>query len=191
MLCFRPPSMSLRRALRRAIDQVSCSSSTHSSSDGEDESILTGARIRPRGQWSYDRLHNPEDSEEEDEQDHSGSLHQHGDMYHHQQPYYWGDPTVVGGSPDLDTTLVAGSHEGTPTSSGQGAGGGLYGQAQDYGRPSEASWNYGHHYEVGHRPRCWGPFEYQQLLIFQKLSCFVQLMSDMAKILFSWGFFFS
>lgn len=142
--------MSLRRALRRAIDQVSCSSSTHSSSsDGEDESILTGARIRPRGQWRYDRLNNSQDSGEEDEQDRPGPSHQHGDMYHH-QPYYWGDPTVVSGSPDLDTTLVAGSHEGTPTSSGQGAGGGLHGQNQDYGRPSEAVWNFGHHYEVGH-----------------------------------------
>ena len=165
MVCFRPPSMSFRRALRRAIDQVSCSSSTHSSSsDGEDGVPLTGARIRPHRQWRYDRFHNPQDSEEEGDQERPGPSGQQGDMYHHQL-YGWGNPAVASGNPDLDTTLVAGSHDGTPTGSGHGSGGGPYGQAQDYGGSPGASWNW-HQYEVSHGFCCRDPVQVVAIVYF-------------------------
>ena len=128
--------MSFRRAVRRALDQVSCGSSTHSSSsEGEDESLMTGARVRPRGQFRYNRLEGePDEGEGEDDPE----------MY--QQQPSWGDTYVVSGAQDLDATLVAGSHEGSPDLGAYG----WQGQAAGYGWAADSPWGFAHQqYQVG------------------------------------------
>ena len=96
---------------------------------------MTGARVRPRGQFRYNRLEGePDEGEGEDNPE----------MY--QQQPSWGDTYVVSGAQDLDATLVAGSHEGSPDLGAYG----WQGQAAGYGWAADSPWGFAHQqYQVG------------------------------------------